>query len=296
MEWDNAMCLQLIEFYREHECLWDPGNGSYKSNNKKDEAWREIGKKMNCEVREVRKKMDSILASYRRERQKSLFSKSGRYGPYKSKWFAYKNMQFLLDKYRPRSTIKATMSNTIEVSDSRKTDDTNDTDAENSEGNEQETFSRREEFKPPLQRKQCKRKYESRRVQDPYKRRIVENVRDESTVFGEHVAMKHRKYSSYAKSTVEHLIANILYEADMGKYDDPLSIPTPSLQSKSPPSSSPTIHYPQSPSTSASNIKPILLTQSPQVQTTSKAHIAQSSNDDSLTLLINNFSEDDSKN
>lgn len=53
-----------------------------------------------------------------------------------------------------------------------------------------------------------------------------QNDRDESSVFSEHIAKKHRKYSANTKSTVEHLISNILYAADMGKYDDPNFTPS----------------------------------------------------------------------
>jgi len=46
--------------------------------------------------------------------------------------------------------------------------------------------------------------------------------RDEYHVFGEHVGHKIRKLrTNYAKSTVEYLINNILYEAETGKYDFP---------------------------------------------------------------------------
>lgn len=47
----------------------------------------------------------------------------------------------------------------------------------------------------------------------------VNKPRDASTVFGEYVATKHRQYSAYTKNLVEHAINNILFEADMGKYD-----------------------------------------------------------------------------
>lgn len=45
------------------------------------------------------------------------------------------------------------------------------------------------------------------------------NLRDGSTIYGEHVASKHRKYSAHTQSVVEHLIGNILFNADMGKYE-----------------------------------------------------------------------------
>jgi hypothetical protein len=47
--------------------------------------------------------------------------------------------------------------------------------------------------------------------------------RDEYNVFGEIVACKIRKLpTDYSKSTVQHLINNILYHAELGKYNNPL--------------------------------------------------------------------------
>lgn len=45
------------------------------------------------------------------------------------------------------------------------------------------------------------------------------NLRGGSTIYGEHVASKHRKYSVYTQSVVEHLIGNILFNADICKYE-----------------------------------------------------------------------------
>lgn len=46
--------------------------------------------------------------------------------------------------------------------------------------------------------------------------------RDEYNVFGEIVACKIRKLQTdYSKSTVQHLINNILYDAELGKYNNP---------------------------------------------------------------------------
>lgn len=44
--------------------------------------------------------------------------------------------------------------------------------------------------------------------------------RDEYQIYGEHVACKIRKLTTdYAKSTVQHFINSILYEAELGKYN-----------------------------------------------------------------------------
>lgn len=61
-------------------------------------------------------------------------------------------------------------------------------------------------------------------MQEVLKRR---RARDQSTTFGEHVANKHRSYSSRTKCVVEHLISNILFDADIGKYENyPFITPT----------------------------------------------------------------------
>lgn len=44
-------------------------------------------------------------------------------------------------------------------------------------------------------------------------------VRDASSVFGEYVAGKHHSYSDKTKCVVEHMINNILFDADMGNLE-----------------------------------------------------------------------------
>lgn len=44
--------------------------------------------------------------------------------------------------------------------------------------------------------------------------------RDEFNIFGEHIANKIRKLpSTHAQNTIQHLISNLLYDAELGKYD-----------------------------------------------------------------------------
>ena len=97
----------MIEAYRNFRCLWDPTYENYKNTTYKQDAWREIAKQLECNVEEVQKKMDSLLASYRRERKKTMSTKSGSGADciYNSKWFAFTSMHFLMDKYKPRKTI-----------------------------------------------------------------------------------------------------------------------------------------------------------------------------------------------
>ncbi|CAH1964058.1 unnamed protein product [Acanthoscelides obtectus] len=108
MEWTNDKTLQLIELYRTKECLWNPKSSFYKLLNKKNDAWQGIATEMNCNTIEVKKKINSLLASFRRERQKESTTKtsgSGAGEQYYSTWFAFKSLDFLRDKFTPKSTL-----------------------------------------------------------------------------------------------------------------------------------------------------------------------------------------------
>ena len=69
MEWNREKCLQLIDSYEKYEVLWNPKNGLYYNKLKKYDAWRAIDEAMECVQGEAKKKMDSLLASFRRESQ-----------------------------------------------------------------------------------------------------------------------------------------------------------------------------------------------------------------------------------
>lgn len=60
----------------------------------------------------------------------------------------------------------------------------------------------------------------------------TQKVRDASTIYGEHVESKHRRYSAHTQSVVEHLIGDILFNADMGRFEAN-SMPSPSCSTSS---------------------------------------------------------------
>lgn len=109
MEWTTAMSLRLIELYRERPLLWDPTDNEYKLGKNKLAAWKEIANLMKTDVVEVKKKTESLLASFRRERQRegTIPSGTGIDEAYRSKWFAFQSMAFLMDKFKSRK-IKCT--------------------------------------------------------------------------------------------------------------------------------------------------------------------------------------------
>lgn len=70
MEWGREKCLQLVDIYEEYPVLWNPKHGFYYNKLKKHDAWVSISTRMNCGSQEVKKKMESMLASFRREKAK----------------------------------------------------------------------------------------------------------------------------------------------------------------------------------------------------------------------------------
>nr|CAH7742193.1 unnamed protein product [Callosobruchus chinensis] len=69
-EWNREKCLQLIDQYDKYPILWNPKHGLYYNKVKKNDAWEIIDGIMECSKGESKKKMDSMLSSFRREKAK----------------------------------------------------------------------------------------------------------------------------------------------------------------------------------------------------------------------------------
>nr|CAH7767970.1 unnamed protein product [Callosobruchus chinensis] len=70
MEWNNDNVLELINAYRVRPVLWNSLDPYYKNKNKKEDAWRELADMLTTDTAEIKKKMQTLLASFRREKQK----------------------------------------------------------------------------------------------------------------------------------------------------------------------------------------------------------------------------------
>lgn len=106
MEWSDDVVIELIRQYEDHPVLWNPRHNFYKLNNRKLGAWKEIAEVFYVNVGEVKRKMASLLASYRRERQKMIRKScvtNNTDSTSESTWFAYKAFSFLNQVYRPKS-------------------------------------------------------------------------------------------------------------------------------------------------------------------------------------------------
>ncbi|XP_076257093.1 uncharacterized protein LOC143194295 [Rhynchophorus ferrugineus] len=222
--WSNDKLFLLIDLYRERPRLWNPKHSEYKLKTKRNDDWAEIAKILDDNVTDIKKKMESLLTSFRRERQRcedSNRSGSGTGEIYKSKWFAFAKMMFLRDKFTPHVTDDTMDSSTeemmikTEVNSNTETLKTAPPDV--TKPSTSKTFKSRKRAKLVKQNLATQRSNEAYNIlQETLKRR---DQKDNSSTFGEYVANKHRCYSSYTKSIVEHLITNILFEADMGMYE-----------------------------------------------------------------------------
>lgn len=107
MEWMNDRVIDLIKLYEKHVVLWDSTNKFYKINNKKNDAWKEISQELNLDVQEIKRKITSLLATYRKARQKVAQNNRSGMGTDElySPWFAFKHFHFLHTKYQPKETI-----------------------------------------------------------------------------------------------------------------------------------------------------------------------------------------------
>ncbi|KAL4105069.1 hypothetical protein QTP88_020344 [Uroleucon formosanum] len=104
---DNEKCLVLIRLYGAKDFLWNSKSPLYHNKTVREDAWNEISSLMNLPVAELKKKMTTLQASYRREKSrvaKSLITGSGTHHVYVSKWFAFDEFNFMKGKDIPNET------------------------------------------------------------------------------------------------------------------------------------------------------------------------------------------------
>ncbi|XP_074035231.1 uncharacterized protein [Leptinotarsa decemlineata] len=118
--------------YRRKELLWNPFNPLFHTNLREKDAWKRVSELFRCKEGYVKKKIDSLLTSFRRGRQMSYYySGAGTEDIHKSNWFAFKHLQFLMNKFTPRKTIDSSSSVTPGSPDEVRTDTLDDSHIDN---------------------------------------------------------------------------------------------------------------------------------------------------------------------
>lgn len=88
VEWTPALVIRLVQEYERRRELWDTGHDLYRAQTAKHELWEEMAAMFDCEVPDLKKKLNSVLASHRREKAKV---RSGGH----TNWFLYHHLRFL---------------------------------------------------------------------------------------------------------------------------------------------------------------------------------------------------------
>ncbi|CAB3230271.1 unnamed protein product [Arctia plantaginis] len=252
VEWTTESAIRLMEEYRQRPELWDTANELYRVQTAKYEAWSDLARVFQCDIADLRKKLNSIFASHRREKAK--IRSGGR-----STWFLYPYMRFLpnhLENDKHTEVITATKNDEAQSQseESEQSSDNDDDDEEDNNDNRQVTGVTIKE-EPAAEsyvkdnRKTIKRTRVNNSLPRPtrplLKRRIVKErdnssttrldnrlletlkllrksdlskKKDECDSFGEYIAISLRKHDERTQSMIKQAINNILFEQEMKKY------------------------------------------------------------------------------
>lgn len=99
--WNVDLTLRLIQMYKSRSVLWDGRNVNYRNQFHRREALNEISDKLGIDRAEIERKIKNVTCHYLRELRKTttLLKKNRR--PFRSKWFAFKALEFLRDRIEP---------------------------------------------------------------------------------------------------------------------------------------------------------------------------------------------------
>ena len=94
MSSDHTKTLAFIEDYRSFTALWDVNHKDYTNKIKRNDALNALATNYKMSVKEVKKKIQSLLSYFAKEHQKVTEKKSGAGvdDVYDSPWLAYKSL------------------------------------------------------------------------------------------------------------------------------------------------------------------------------------------------------------
>lgn len=115
MEWSNELILEFLDLYKNEPVIWNPSHNLNKNRNDHHDAWKRIQEQLldrtnvTCSINDLKKKKDSLMASYRtclNKVKKGSETGNGADEVYKPSWFAYDKMDnFLRERAQSRDTI-----------------------------------------------------------------------------------------------------------------------------------------------------------------------------------------------
>lgn len=107
--WSNELELKFLEYYQMEPVLWDSKDLKHKDKQFIHDAWVRISERIEISIADLKKKRDSLMATYRSHKRKittSMQSGAAAESVYKPIWFAFDFMDsFLCDIFQCRKTM-----------------------------------------------------------------------------------------------------------------------------------------------------------------------------------------------
>ncbi|CAH0391326.1 unnamed protein product [Bemisia tabaci] len=231
--WTSNRCLTLIAAYKLRPCLWDPNDGYYFDRDRKAEAWGEISQEMDIPVTEIKRKMESLTSSFRREKGKhKRINESGRV--YKSDWYAFKAFSFLMSregksKANNKSNDNDNENHHLTDQDSDNTSDIEKlTDFLTGENSERTSIPRKR--KSGTHQTQLPKKLKDSTHELISEETVVPNGcaiwqtsvddDDPTLMFTRYLGKKLNKYDPRTRATIIHDINQLIFQADMNAHPE----------------------------------------------------------------------------
>ncbi|XP_070156462.1 uncharacterized protein [Polyergus mexicanus] len=200
MEWSQEKVMELIDCYKQKSILWNPKDPYHFNRLKKNDAWEKIARDTGRSVEHCKKKMVYLLSALRREKLKmkrSMGMGKGADEVYKSTWFAFDSLKFLLDKNTP-----CLIFNTVNIS---------------------KKIAPSQMPAPSVILRKRKATMEDKRLDKTFEilQTSSQAIQDDCQHFGNLVAAKLRKFSENVRTNLESDIIELFVKANRGFYNLP---------------------------------------------------------------------------
>lgn len=233
VEWTNDAIIELVKEYSRRPELWDSKHSLYRTQAAKYDAWATLALHFDCDIPDLRKKLNSIFASHRREKAKV------RAGGH-STWFLYPYMKFW-PTHLENNDADNTTSKSEQEEPSVNHQASDQASSYDSSGDNESIQVKQEPIERPRKR-YIQRPLLKSKILRPIKKlsrgnahrsqldsRLVEALKllkkseqsrkkDECDSFGEYIATSLRKHDERTQSMIKQAINNILFEQEMKKY------------------------------------------------------------------------------
>ncbi|KAK4874409.1 hypothetical protein RN001_013769 [Aquatica leii] len=207
-DWNHEKFLRLINVYEQKSELWDSSNKDYHLRNKKHDAWIQIALEMDCDVDLVPTSDIDIGGVSDSESEVDVLSGTDSINQEKADVEEFTSDDNINKQTPPRKLFLSPK-------------------------------------KQPLRKRKQQEDLRISAANDIFQN-VSSTPKNECFTFGQHIAIKIQKFEDRLRSIVMHKINNIIFDAEMGKYDDNNSSMQTVNQSRMPsvhaPSASPYTH------------------------------------------------------